>query len=92
MTIKVTVQWRVRPSTPQSFTCDRKSFVDFMKRKSEYVDWLIADVCLTRWYFNGTDWYSMPLFKYVPNQAMVRLKSEERHSKIKHSPNGFTQF
>ena len=91
MKIRVTVQWRLSSLPARSFTCDRKTFADFMNRKADSVDWLIADVCLTRWYFDGADWYSMPLVKYVPNNGVVRLSPQERRAKLRKSTRGFTQ-
>lgn len=82
MIIKVKVKWRGVDTPPHSFKCDRASLVDFMKRKAHRVDWLIADVGLTRWVFDGWEWKTVGLAKYVPGQAMVKTTHKERMRKL----------
>lgn len=86
------INWR-DPDKPQTrFKCTRKEFVDFIDScNADYVGSLMVDVCLTRWFFDGADWYSAPRYKYVPGKALVKLKEHEQVAKLRKSSRGFTQ-
>lgn len=93
MRIKVKVKFKGEPYNTMFMT--RKELVTNIKLIEENgiaIDWMQFDVCMTRWsWLRGKEWYSAPLYKYVPGQAMVPLTDDERFAKTKLSPKGFTQ-
>lgn len=95
MKVKVTCKLK-SARQPATVVVERSDFAAratdtaFMKT----VDWLIADVCLTRWFYDdATGWWSAPRLRYVPSKpAEWPLTVKEMADRMKYSPNGFTQF
>lgn len=94
MKVRLTVRFKC-DRAPRSMTVERSVFAEHAAN-AEYmgkVDWLIADVCLTRWFYDSaTGWWSSPRTRYVPGEPdKWRLSLKDMVDRMKYSARGFTQ-
>ena len=66
MEVKATVQ--LKNGARATTVTTRAALYDFFQRREEQIDWMIADINMTRWFYADGTWARYAKFRYVPGR------------------------